>query len=803
MGGDRAGREAIAAARLNHPGIVALYEAGEDPQARYLVSEYIAGDTLADLLSSGALSDRDIAVIGIALTDALAHAHERRVVHRDVKPQNVIIPEAPQSVAGVAKLTDFGIARLVGDDPMTRTGDVVGTLAYMAPEQAEGHETGAPADVYSLALVLYEGLAGHNPVAGGSPAATARRVGRPLPPLGRTRDDLPPSLSAAIDRAVSIDPDQRGSLRDLRTALAGAADDLDDEGGAIARTPALRGLPRGSHRIAGAGAAAGLAAAATTLLSQPPHAGIVAGATALAVLLLPRIGWLAAAAPWGGCVRAARSTRCRAAPGGGDRARAAAPAQAPARLVAPGRRAVARPRGARAGLPALAGRPGKLDARRSAPLGAWWLVLAEPLLGKILFAGSGFAAGPPGSDERRTAPTTRAGPALRTGAISLAAVWALAAVVLPWMVRGRSLATDLLAAAAWAGALGAASGYVADLALAGGQARGIAAGSALAGVLAVILRLARGPDVHRDAGTLERLMSVLRSLESKIAGLVEGAFGRAFRSELRPVEIARKLAREMEEHRTVSISQDLRPQRVRGLPLARGPRALRRLRGRAAQGARGLPARARAPGEARAAVAPADRTSTSTTGSPSASSASRRGSCAPPRTRPPSRAGRRRPHDDLQRRAPAPADEAARPAVGRAARRWSSSTASGWWSGRQGAVLGRSRATATSSWPTPTCRAATPRSARWATAGRSADLGSTNGVRVNGQRVRRACAAPRWRADRAGHGRVALRAGVALEPVSVALKFGFLIVLYLFLLWVARSALKDLRRGAARRRRRR
>jgi len=174
MGGDRAGREAIAAARLNHPGIVALYEAGEDAQARYLVSEYIAGDTLADLLSAGALSDRDIAVIGIALTDALAHAHERRVVHRDVKPQNVIIPEAPQSAAGVAKLTDFGIARLVGDDPMTRTGDVVGTLAYMAPEQAEGNETGPPADVYSLALVLYEGLAGHNPVAGGSPAATAR-----------------------------------------------------------------------------------------------------------------------------------------------------------------------------------------------------------------------------------------------------------------------------------------------------------------------------------------------------------------------------------------------------------------------------------------------------------------------------------------------------------------------------------------------------------------------------------------------------------------------------------------------------
>ena len=125
--------------------------------------------------------------IGRALCGALAHAHERGVVHRDVKPQNVLIPDAPRSAAGVAKLADFGVAHLAGDEPLTRTGDVVGTLAYMAPEQAEGKRIDHRCDLYSLALVLYEALAGVNPVRAGSPAATAKRLGSVLPPLKRAR----------------------------------------------------------------------------------------------------------------------------------------------------------------------------------------------------------------------------------------------------------------------------------------------------------------------------------------------------------------------------------------------------------------------------------------------------------------------------------------------------------------------------------------------------------------------------------------------------------------------------------------
>jgi len=111
----RARREARAAARLGHPGIVALYESGDDEEAVYLVSELVRGRTLGELMREGALSDRDVLVIGVALCDALAHAHARGVVHRDVKPGNVMVPDQPHEGAGVAKLTDFGVARIAGD----------------------------------------------------------------------------------------------------------------------------------------------------------------------------------------------------------------------------------------------------------------------------------------------------------------------------------------------------------------------------------------------------------------------------------------------------------------------------------------------------------------------------------------------------------------------------------------------------------------------------------------------------------------------------------------------------------------
>ena len=153
MGG-RFEREARAAARLSHPAIVTLYEAAVDDDGAYLVSELVRGRTLDEVLASGRLSDRDILAIGISLCEALEHAHDQGVIHRDVKPSNVLIPARPLSAGHPAKLTDFGVARIAGGDSLTRTGDVVGTLAYMAPEQAEGRECGPAADLYAVAVVI-------------------------------------------------------------------------------------------------------------------------------------------------------------------------------------------------------------------------------------------------------------------------------------------------------------------------------------------------------------------------------------------------------------------------------------------------------------------------------------------------------------------------------------------------------------------------------------------------------------------------------------------------------------------------
>ena len=250
--GERVEREARAAARLNHPGIVAVYELSWDEHDVYLVSELVRGRTLAELARAGAIADRDVARIGVALCDALDHAHARGVIHRDVKPQNVMVVADPAAGAGFAKLADFGVAHVASDSPLTHTGDVVGTLAYMAPEQAEGRGVGPASDVYSLALTLYEAWTGSNPVRGGGPAATARRVGRPLPSLSGMRRDLPLELCDAIDDALEVDPALRPSPKQLRARLAAAEGELEDEGGLVEPETLRRvGLPStGGRRTA-------------------------------------------------------------------------------------------------------------------------------------------------------------------------------------------------------------------------------------------------------------------------------------------------------------------------------------------------------------------------------------------------------------------------------------------------------------------------------------------------------------------------------------------------------------------------
>jgi eukaryotic-like serine/threonine-protein kinase len=484
----RAEREALAAARLAHAGIVALYEAGRDDDAVYLVSELVRGRTLDELIAEGELSDRDVLRIGVALCDALEHAHGRGVVHRDVKPGNVIVPDEP--AAGVAKLTDFGIARVLGDDALTRTGDVVGTLAYMAPEQAEGRQSAEPADLYSLAIVLYEALAGVNPVRGRGPAATARRVGARLPPLGRLRRDLPLALCEAIDIAVLPRPEQRGTLADLREALSDAMREVADEAGAVlaSRTEAVgrigkAAMPsRPSDRVLAACGAAALTASAFAWLGPEPLLAPGAGAAVagVACALLPRMGWIAVAM----LVLAWLSQ-----PAGGV-AVVLAMAVAPVPILLRRARgswwsapAVAAPLdviGGGAAWLAVCGQAARPWHRAALGALGWWAVLA----GRVLGHGRGAWA-----DDPARAWHEGVEPIVGDGLIlAVAGVWALAALALPLFVRGRSLAPDLAGALVWGAALAAGTqALTPDMGAA-------VLGATLAGVLAVLVRASRASD---------------------------------------------------------------------------------------------------------------------------------------------------------------------------------------------------------------------------------------------------------------------------------------------------------------------
>lgn len=234
--GKRVMREAQAAARLNHPGIVTLYEMGEEDGNALLVSELVEGDTLARLAAEDVLSDREIGEIGADLCEALDHAHSRGVIHRDIKPQNVQIVDGQPR----AKLMDFGIALIADAGGLTATGDVVGTLAYMSPEQAEGLEAGPEADVYSLALTLYECWSGENPHRRGNAVATVRSIGRRARPLRRLRPDLPRELAEEIDACLDPRPRNRPSLEELGGAIEDSLDELADHSEGSSRHVGLR-----------------------------------------------------------------------------------------------------------------------------------------------------------------------------------------------------------------------------------------------------------------------------------------------------------------------------------------------------------------------------------------------------------------------------------------------------------------------------------------------------------------------------------------------------------------------------------
>jgi hypothetical protein len=486
-------REAWAAARLSHPAIVTLYEAASDEHAAYLVTELVAGTTLEAALEEGRLSDRAILSAGISLCDALAYAHGQGIIHRDLKPSNILIPD---SAFPPVKLTDFGVAHAIGGDSLTRTGDVIGTAAYMAPEQAAGRDVRPTADLYALALVLYEALTGVNPLAS---IATGQRtrLGVYLPPLRRQRRELPRELGSGIDLALRPRPAERGEIFELRAALEASLSAVSDRAGVVGepwRPSALRATlarrnpgpagrpepavtarpdlaarapdqaaqaakappalaPRAAHAAAG-GLLAGWVAA--HILGQAP---LAPAATALAaaglMLLVPRLGFLLTV----GALTLLAVVQGHAGDAlviafGAAIAIALAPRGKPPWAISVGAPLLG-VIGLAGAWPALAAQWGSTRGRAVLGATGWlWMALASSLAGQALYVQ--VSVRPPRSLWSGSPYETVhhvLGTLFSSGALAPAPVWALGAVVLPLLIRRRSLALDLLSVVAWAAAL--------------------------------------------------------------------------------------------------------------------------------------------------------------------------------------------------------------------------------------------------------------------------------------------------------------------------------------------------------------
>lgn len=239
---ERFRREAIAAARLAHPNVVATFDTGEDDGTAFIVMELIRGKTLRELLADhgGVLPPWLTATIGIQVADALHHAHDAGIVHRDVKPANVLVCEAEPGSPPQVKVADFGIARAATQDgaDLTQPGALLGTAKYLSPEQVEGAEPDARSDVYALGVVLYECLTGRPPFIADTEIATAMAHvhSEPLKPR-QIRAGIPRSLEAVVNRAMAKDPAGRyPTAAELASALRGV--DLgDDAVPAVVRDP--------------------------------------------------------------------------------------------------------------------------------------------------------------------------------------------------------------------------------------------------------------------------------------------------------------------------------------------------------------------------------------------------------------------------------------------------------------------------------------------------------------------------------------------------------------------------------------
>src|SRR4051812_23487871 len=271
---ERFRREARSVAQVSHPNVVAVIDAGEDGGHPYIVLEYVEGETLKQRIDRlGRLPVDEATAYAIEIGRGLAAAHARRMVHRDVKPQNVLIdPE------GRAKVTDFGIARTLESDGLTKTGRVLGTTDYVSPEQAMGHGVDLRSDIYSLGVLLYEMLTGDVPFQAETVVGVAmKHVNEEMPDVQALRPEISNALTAVIERATAKDPAKRyASMAAFLSDLEGALEvEVARSGGAHSQaTNVLDAVPgrrrllasRTSRRMSAAGVVLVLGAVVAALL---------------------------------------------------------------------------------------------------------------------------------------------------------------------------------------------------------------------------------------------------------------------------------------------------------------------------------------------------------------------------------------------------------------------------------------------------------------------------------------------------------------------------------------------------------
>jgi hypothetical protein len=287
----RAEREAAAAARLRHPSCLRAYAFARDPRHVYIAYEFVPGQTYREALRAGELNDAAAIEACAQICEGLAHAHAAGILHRDVKPSNVLLASGDRISV---RLLDFGLARMAEAETLTAQGDVPGTLAYIAPERLAGEDASEASDIWAVGVMLWESLAGRHPFWQTSMLDTARAIEQGAESLAALRPDLPKPLLQLVDRSLSLNPGRRPSAVELAHALRGASAPRRK---ARPRSASLA-APDGAARV-GAAALAG-AYSGWTAAELPFYPASFAVVLALAVAVLtafrPRLGLAAALA---------------------------------------------------------------------------------------------------------------------------------------------------------------------------------------------------------------------------------------------------------------------------------------------------------------------------------------------------------------------------------------------------------------------------------------------------------------------------------------------------------------------------